>query len=193
MKSLHHDSLKSTFQWLIDCGGCPTRLYSDFDPKILEGTTATFLCDKYIILHGAPSGHQNQNGLVECGGVSDSRLMQGIALGCCRKSDGVSFYSPHSKKLYISSDYKLDGVDILLLHLTFIMMGGSSLVYKSREIHQCLNLIPKVHQILIQYNLLPILHLWCRCVALLFRFPFLLVIVVYLLQILKFLLMLFTW
>jgi len=34
--------------------------------------------------------------------------VQGIALGRCRKSDGTIFYSPHSKELYISSDYKLD-------------------------------------------------------------------------------------
>jgi len=34
--------------------------------------------------------------------------MQGIAMGRCRKSDGMIFYSPHSKELYISSDYKLD-------------------------------------------------------------------------------------
>jgi hypothetical protein len=35
-------------------------------------------------------------------------MMQGIALGRCRKSDGMIFYSPHSKELYVSSDYKLD-------------------------------------------------------------------------------------
>jgi len=67
LKSLHHDSLKSTFQqWLIDCGGCPSRLYSDFDQKILDGPTASFLQDKNIILRGAPTGRQNKNGLVEC-------------------------------------------------------------------------------------------------------------------------------
>jgi len=66
MRSLHHDSLKNTFQqWLIDCGGCPKRLYTDFDHKILEGPTADFLRDKNIILRGALSGRQNQNGLFE--------------------------------------------------------------------------------------------------------------------------------
>jgi len=50
---------------LLIVWGCPSRLYSDFDPKILEGPTADFLHDKNIILCGAPSGHQNQNGLVE--------------------------------------------------------------------------------------------------------------------------------
>jgi len=34
--------------------------------------------------------------------------MQGIALGRCRKSDGMIFYSPHTKELYVSSDYKLN-------------------------------------------------------------------------------------
>jgi hypothetical protein len=43
----------------------PSRLYSDFDPKLLDGPTAYFLQDKNIILRGAPSGRQHQNGLVE--------------------------------------------------------------------------------------------------------------------------------
>jgi len=34
--------------------------------------------------------------------------MQGIALGHCRKSDGMIFHSPQSKELYTSSNYKLD-------------------------------------------------------------------------------------
>lgn len=43
LKSLHHESLKCTFQhWITDCGGCPTRLYTDFDPKRLDGQTACF-------------------------------------------------------------------------------------------------------------------------------------------------------
>jgi hypothetical protein len=41
-------------------------------------------------------------------GLAASHAMQGIALGRCRKSDGMMFYSPHSKEIYISSDYKLD-------------------------------------------------------------------------------------
>lgn len=66
LKSLHHESLKCTFQhWITDCGGCPTRLYTDFDPKRLDGQTACFFHDRNIILRGAPSGGQNQNGLVK--------------------------------------------------------------------------------------------------------------------------------
>jgi hypothetical protein len=34
--------------------------------------------------------------------------MQGIALGCCCKSDGMIFYCPHNRQLYTSSDYKSD-------------------------------------------------------------------------------------
>jgi hypothetical protein len=41
-------------------------------------------------------------------GISQSKSMQGIALGCCRKSDGMIFFCPHTKQLYTSSDYKLD-------------------------------------------------------------------------------------
>jgi hypothetical protein len=66
LKTLHHESLKLTFrQWLIDCGGSPSRLYTDFDPKILDGPTSCFLRKKNIILRGTPSERQNQNGLVE--------------------------------------------------------------------------------------------------------------------------------
>jgi hypothetical protein len=49
-----------------------------------------------------------QDGTHHHSGISDSRSMQGIALGRCRKSDGMIFYSLHSKELYVSSDYKLD-------------------------------------------------------------------------------------
>lgn len=168
---------------------CPSRLYSDFDPNILEGPTVDFLPSKNISLCGAPSGCQNQNGLVKsawematnmahafimdmqmpksfwywslwqaiqvmnyipftvsglsttphelvygikpdlhilfysfstgyfrhsrdgsyhCSGISDSHSMQGIALGWCQKSDGMIVYSPHTKEVYVSSDYKLD-------------------------------------------------------------------------------------
>lgn len=41
-------------------------------------------------------------------GVEESHSMQGIALGRCCSSDGMIFYSPHTKELYTSSDYKLD-------------------------------------------------------------------------------------
>jgi hypothetical protein len=41
-------------------------------------------------------------------GIVTSTSMQGIALGRCCKTDGMIFYSPHSKELYMSLDYKLD-------------------------------------------------------------------------------------
>jgi len=37
----------------------------DFVPNIFEGPTAAYLCDNKVLLCGAPTGHQNQNGLVE--------------------------------------------------------------------------------------------------------------------------------
>jgi len=40
-------------------------LYTDFDCKILEGSTGNFLRSKNVVLRAAPSGRQNQNGLVE--------------------------------------------------------------------------------------------------------------------------------
>ncbi len=67
LQNLRHDSITSTFkQWFIDSGSPPARLYTDFDPKILEVPTSSLLRDHNIILQGAPSGRQNQNGLVEC-------------------------------------------------------------------------------------------------------------------------------
>jgi hypothetical protein len=67
LRNFRHDSITSTFkQWFIDSGSPPARLYTDFDPKILEVPTSSLLRDHNIILQGAPSGRQNQNGLVEC-------------------------------------------------------------------------------------------------------------------------------
>jgi hypothetical protein len=41
-------------------------------------------------------------------GIGTSTSMQGIALGRCCKTDGMIFYSPHSKELYMSLDCKID-------------------------------------------------------------------------------------
>jgi hypothetical protein len=41
-------------------------------------------------------------------GISDSKSMQGIAMGHCHKLDGMIFYCPRNKQLYTSSDCKLD-------------------------------------------------------------------------------------
>jgi len=66
LKSLHHESFINAFtQGGIDAGGFPKRLYTDFDCKIIEGSTGNFLRSKNVVLHAAASGHQNQNGLVE--------------------------------------------------------------------------------------------------------------------------------
>jgi hypothetical protein len=35
-------------------------------------------------------------------------MSKGIALGRCRKSDGMIFYCPRTRQLCVSSDYKLD-------------------------------------------------------------------------------------
>jgi hypothetical protein len=66
LRSLHHESIKSALsQWKVDAGKFPNRLYTDFDQNILDGPTGMFLKDNGVKLHGAPTGHQNQNGLVE--------------------------------------------------------------------------------------------------------------------------------
>ena len=49
----------------MDAGAFPQRLYTDFDQKILDGPTGSFLRENKVLLRGAPNGHQNQNGLVE--------------------------------------------------------------------------------------------------------------------------------
>jgi len=66
LKSLTHTSLKAVMSaWSVDAGQFPTRLYTDFDCKLLEGPTAAYLRENKVALHGSPSGRQNQNGLVE--------------------------------------------------------------------------------------------------------------------------------
>jgi hypothetical protein len=66
LRSLHHESIKSALsQWKLDAGKFPNRLYTDFDQKILGSPTGMFLKDNGVILRGAPTGRQNQNGLVE--------------------------------------------------------------------------------------------------------------------------------
>jgi hypothetical protein len=56
------------------------------------------------------TGHfwKTKDGTNHRSGISTSTSMQGIALGRCKKTDRMIFYSPHSKESYISSDYKLD-------------------------------------------------------------------------------------
>jgi hypothetical protein len=66
LKSLHHTAIKEVMsQWTLDAGSFPKRLYTDFDPKILDRPTGSYLRENKVILWGAPNGHQNQNGLVE--------------------------------------------------------------------------------------------------------------------------------
>lgn len=66
LKSLHRGSIKNALsQWKLDAGSFLQCLYTDFDPKFLDGPTSTFLKGHNIIVHGAPTRRQNQNGLVE--------------------------------------------------------------------------------------------------------------------------------
>ena len=50
---------------MIDAGASPHRIYTDFDPKFLEGEMARWFHEQRCKLRAAPSGSQNQNGLVE--------------------------------------------------------------------------------------------------------------------------------
>jgi hypothetical protein len=53
-----------------DAGGLPQKIYTDFDPKLIAGDTEKWLLTKIpnapCRIQAAPSGRQNQNGLVEC-------------------------------------------------------------------------------------------------------------------------------
>ncbi len=65
--SIHHKSVLLSFvQWILDAGGFPKHLYTDFDSKILDGPAGQFLHENSIFLTGSLNGRQNQNGLVEC-------------------------------------------------------------------------------------------------------------------------------
>ena len=41
-------------------------------------------------------------------GITEATSMAGIAIGHCRKSEGLLFYCPHNRQFYSSVDYKLD-------------------------------------------------------------------------------------
>jgi hypothetical protein len=41
-------------------------------------------------------------------GIAEAKCMSGIAIGRCRKTDGLLFYCPHTKVIYSSGDFKLD-------------------------------------------------------------------------------------
>ena len=57
----------SKFQ--ADAGGLPNKIYTDFDPKLLEGDTEKWLLNripsKPCTISAAPPGQQNENGLVK--------------------------------------------------------------------------------------------------------------------------------
>jgi hypothetical protein len=67
--------------------------------------------DLRVLFHPFSTGYlrHSRDGSHHRSGISEACSFQGIALGRCRKSDGMIFYSLHTKELYISSDYKLDG------------------------------------------------------------------------------------
>jgi hypothetical protein len=61
----HECIIKAGEQNVIDVGGKPKRVLTDFDNKILEGKTAAWFRRSNIRLDAAPPKRQNQNGLVE--------------------------------------------------------------------------------------------------------------------------------
>ena len=66
LHSLNHKEIISVLQqFMIDAGASPHHIYTDFDPKFLEGETARWFREQRCKLRAAPSGRQNQNGLVE--------------------------------------------------------------------------------------------------------------------------------
>jgi len=47
----------------------------------------------------------SSDGTCQHDGIAEATFHQVIVVGHCKKSDGLSFYSPHSKQFYHSSDY----------------------------------------------------------------------------------------
>jgi hypothetical protein len=66
--------------------------------------------DLRILFHLFSTGYfrKMKDSTLHHSGVSTSTSMQGIALGRYRKTGDMLFYSPHSKEIITSSDYKLD-------------------------------------------------------------------------------------
>ena len=190
LKSLTHEDITNALRdFRNDAGAMPTRLYTNFDNKLIAGPTADWIKENHCKIVSAPGGRQQQNGLVgkawqtvtsmarayitdmqmprtywywglcqavhvinyfpclvnglsttpfelvygvkpdlrtlfrlfSCGyfvhekdgshsldGIAESKTMQGIAIGRSRQADAMMFYNPATRKIYTSSDYKLD-------------------------------------------------------------------------------------
>ena len=64
--SLSHSKIISALNlFIVDAGAVAHCIYTDFDPKILEGATAKWIVERCHKLHASPSDCQLQNGLIE--------------------------------------------------------------------------------------------------------------------------------
>ena len=63
---LSHSKIISALNlFIVDAGAVAHCIYTDFDPKILEGATAKWIVERCHKLHASPSDCQLQNGLIE--------------------------------------------------------------------------------------------------------------------------------
>jgi len=104
-RSFWYWALRQSIQ-VMNCFPCTVTGISTTPHELVYGIKP----DLRILFRLFSTGYlkKNKDGAHHHSGISTSTSIQGIALGRCRKSDGTIFYSPHSKELYISSDYKLD-------------------------------------------------------------------------------------
>jgi hypothetical protein len=66
LKGISGKHLKAAFmKFKIDAGTLPKHLYTDFDKKLIKGKCKEYLVENEVRVAAAPSGRQNQNGLVE--------------------------------------------------------------------------------------------------------------------------------
>jgi hypothetical protein len=70
LKSMTQKNISAALErFCADAGGLPQKVYTDFDPKLISGDTNKWLLAKVpsapCRVHAAPSGRQNENGLVE--------------------------------------------------------------------------------------------------------------------------------
>jgi hypothetical protein len=66
MKSLTHDNIIAALEtFKIDAGAVPETFYTDFDPKLIKGKTAKWICKEESQVHAAPPARQDKNGFIE--------------------------------------------------------------------------------------------------------------------------------
>lgn len=97
LKPLTHEDITNAFRdFQLDAGALPTRIYTDFDSKLIQhGPTGNWLQDSGCKVVSPPGGCQCQNGLVERTWqttASHPWVVLTLLICKCRKHTGIGLY-----------------------------------------------------------------------------------------------------